>query len=41
VKIHVSSGSGVFENQNADVWANFFYLIKSRGIDMEKIHVRG
>ncbi|PNY05801.1 GTP cyclohydrolase I [Trifolium pratense] len=41
VKIHVSSGSGVFENKNADVWADFFYLIKSRGIDMENIHVRG
>jgi GTP cyclohydrolase I len=41
VKIHVSSGSGVFENKNADVWADFFYLIKSRGVDKEKIHVRG
>ncbi|MCI01266.1 GTP cyclohydrolase i, partial [Trifolium medium] len=41
VKIHVSSGSGVFENKNADVWADFFYLIKSRGVDMENIHVRG
>lgn len=40
-KIHVSSGSGVFENKNADVWADFFYLIKSRGIDMENIHARG
>ncbi|KAJ1427933.1 GTP cyclohydrolase I domain [Sesbania bispinosa] len=41
VKLLVSSGSGVFENKNADVWADFIWLLKSRGIDMEKIHLRG
>ncbi|KAL2957408.1 hypothetical protein AAZX31_18G146100 [Glycine max] len=41
VKILVSSGSGVFENKNADVWADFFGLLKFRGINMDKIHFRG
>lgn len=39
-KIDVSSGSGVFENKNADEWSDFFYLIKSRGVDMETVHLR-
>ena len=41
VEIIVSSGSGVFENKNADAWADFFGLLKFRGIDIEKIHLRG
>ena len=41
VKILVSSGSGVFENKNADVWDDFFGLLKFRGINMDKIHLRG
>ncbi|KAK7304536.1 hypothetical protein VNO77_42417 [Canavalia gladiata] len=41
VKKLVSSGSGVFENKNADVWADFFCLLKFRGIDVEKISLRG
>lgn len=41
VKILVSSGTGVFENKNADEWADFFSLLKFRGIDVEKIHIRG
>ncbi|TKY66180.1 GTP cyclohydrolase 1 [Spatholobus suberectus] len=40
-KILVSSGSGVFENKNADVWADFFNLLKFRGINADKIHFRG
>ncbi|KAK7293148.1 hypothetical protein RJT34_16009 [Clitoria ternatea] len=41
VKILVSSGSGVFENKNADAWADFFSLLKFRGINRDKIHFRG
>ncbi|KAI4356342.1 hypothetical protein L6164_000372 [Bauhinia variegata] len=41
IKILVSSGSGVFENRKADVWIDFFSLLKFRGIDMEKVHFRG
>ncbi|XP_061341083.1 GTP cyclohydrolase 1-like [Gastrolobium bilobum] len=41
MKILVSSGSGVFENKSADLWADFFCLLKFRGIDIEKIHLRG
>ncbi|KAL2336786.1 hypothetical protein Fmac_011232 [Flemingia macrophylla] len=40
VKVLVSSGSGVFENKTADVWDDFFSLLKFRGIDMDKIHFR-
>ncbi|XP_012568976.1 GTP cyclohydrolase 1 [Cicer arietinum] len=40
VKILVSAGSGDFENKNADVWTDFFSLVKFRGISMEKIHRR-
>ncbi|KAF7845599.1 GTP cyclohydrolase 1 [Senna tora] len=39
-KVHVFSGSGVFENKNADVWADFFSLLKFRGINTEKFHFR-
>ncbi|ESW12671.1 hypothetical protein PHAVU_008G132600 [Phaseolus vulgaris] len=41
VKILVSSGSGDFENKNADVWNDFFSLLKFRGISVDKIHFRG
>lgn len=41
VKILVSSGSGVFENKNTDVWADFFSLLKFRGINVENFHFRG
>lgn len=41
VKILVSSGSGVFENKTADLWADFFNLLKFRGVDREKIQFRG
>ncbi|XP_028795584.1 GTP cyclohydrolase 1 [Neltuma alba] len=40
VKILVSSGSGVFENKSADVWADFYNLLKFRGIDREEIQFR-
>ncbi|OIW01298.1 hypothetical protein TanjilG_10459 [Lupinus angustifolius] len=41
LKILVSSGTGVFENKNADEWADFYSLLKFRGINIEKVHVRG
>ncbi|RHN46093.1 putative GTP cyclohydrolase I [Medicago truncatula] len=37
VKILISAGSGVFENKRAD----FFSLLKFRGISVEKINYRG
>lgn len=40
VKIVVSSGSGVFEKDSADVWADFFSLLKFRGIDRDNIQYR-
>ncbi|OIW21050.1 hypothetical protein TanjilG_28399 [Lupinus angustifolius] len=40
-KMLVSSGTGVFENKNANEWADFYSLVNFRGINMEKIHVRG
>ncbi|KAK6937848.1 GTP cyclohydrolase I domain [Dillenia turbinata] len=36
VKVVVSSGSGVFEDKEADVWVDFLGLLKFRGIDAEK-----
>ncbi|BAT84292.1 hypothetical protein LR48_Vigan03g120900 [Vigna angularis] len=41
VKILVSSGSGDFENKSADVWNDFFSLLKLRGFNMDKVHFRG
>ncbi|XP_027335660.1 GTP cyclohydrolase 1-like [Abrus precatorius] len=41
VKTLVSSGSGVFEHKNADVWADFFCLLKFSCIDIEKFRLRG
>ncbi|XP_020206402.1 GTP cyclohydrolase 1 [Cajanus cajan] len=40
VKTLVSSGSGIFENKSADVWSDFFCLLKL-GIEIEKNHPRG
>ncbi|CAL5424875.1 unnamed protein product [Camellia sinensis] len=40
VKVLVTSGSGVFENEKADIWGDFLSLLKFRGIDVEKTHPR-
>ncbi|KAL6210973.1 hypothetical protein ACLB2K_016202 [Fragaria x ananassa] len=40
VKLLVSSGSGVFENESADIWADFLSLLKFRGIDVNKTCLR-
>ncbi|XVF32132.1 hypothetical protein REPUB_Repub17cG0055700 [Reevesia pubescens] len=37
VKVLVSSGSGIFENENADAWSDFLGLLKFRGVTVEKI----
>ncbi|XP_027905499.1 GTP cyclohydrolase 1-like [Vigna unguiculata] len=39
--ILVSSGSGVFENKDANLWADFFGLLQFRGIEKDKIHDKG
>ncbi|XP_057736575.1 GTP cyclohydrolase 1 [Arachis stenosperma] len=41
VNVIVSSGSGVFGNKNADVWTDFFGLLKFRDIDIENVCPRG
>ncbi|KAF5446433.1 hypothetical protein F2P56_032061 [Juglans regia] len=40
VTVQVCSGSGVFENECAEIWGDFLSLLKYRGIDMEKDHRR-
>ncbi|GAV78217.1 GTP_cyclohydroI domain-containing protein [Cephalotus follicularis] len=40
VKSLVSSGSGVFENDNGDSWEDFFILLKFRGINVDKTKMR-
>ncbi|OIT38756.1 PREDICTED: GTP cyclohydrolase 1 [Nicotiana attenuata] len=40
VKILVTSGSGVFEDEKADVWTDFLSLLKFRGIIIESAHPR-
>ncbi|KAF7119289.1 hypothetical protein RHSIM_Rhsim13G0049900 [Rhododendron simsii] len=40
VKVIVCSGSGVFENDKADIWGDFLSLLRFRGINVEKIHPR-
>ncbi|KAK6259728.1 hypothetical protein SCA6_014202 [Theobroma cacao] len=40
VKVLVSSGSGVFENENAVAWSDFLGLLKFRGVTVEKILIR-
>ncbi|WVZ17772.1 hypothetical protein V8G54_010754 [Vigna mungo] len=39
--ILVSSGSGVFQNKDANLWADFFGLLNFRGIDKDKIIDKG
>ncbi|XP_050205427.1 GTP cyclohydrolase 1 [Mercurialis annua] len=41
VKALVRSGSGVFENDNSDNWSDFLSLLRFRGVDMNKIPVKG
>lgn len=36
VKVLVRSGSGVFENDNAEAWIDFLNLLQFRGINVEK-----
>ncbi|XP_052170229.1 GTP cyclohydrolase 1-like [Diospyros lotus] len=36
VKVLVTSGSGVFENDKGDVWNDFMSLLRFRGIEVEK-----
>ncbi|KAE8681802.1 GTP cyclohydrolase 1 [Hibiscus syriacus] len=40
IKVHVSSSSGVFENENALAWGDFMGLLKFRGVKVEKIPTR-
>ncbi|CAL0302795.1 unnamed protein product [Lupinus luteus] len=40
-KMLVSSGTGVFENKNADEWTDFYSLVNFRGIKVEKVHAKG
>lgn len=40
VKALVSSGSGVFENENADIWIDFLSLLRFRGINVDKTHIK-
>ncbi|KAB2597061.1 hypothetical protein D8674_039856 [Pyrus ussuriensis x Pyrus communis] len=40
VELLVSSGSGVFENENANLWADFWSLLRFRGINVEKTRMR-
>ncbi|XP_065876026.1 GTP cyclohydrolase 1-like [Euphorbia lathyris] len=37
VKIMVHSGSGVFEDENADIWSDFLSLLKLRGTDVSQM----
>ncbi|KDP45292.1 hypothetical protein JCGZ_15157 [Jatropha curcas] len=39
VKALVRSGSGVFENENADLWCDFLNLLKFRGVNVDKIQM--
>jgi len=40
VKAVVHSGSGVFENELADVWGDFLSLLKFRGINLDKTQMK-
>ncbi|XP_031100271.1 GTP cyclohydrolase 1-like [Ipomoea triloba] len=40
-KILVTSGSGVFEDEKADIWTDFLSLLKFRGINVENVHAKG
>ncbi|XP_065868715.1 GTP cyclohydrolase 1-like [Euphorbia lathyris] len=37
VKTMVHSGSGVFDDENADIWSDFLSLLRLRGIDVSQI----
>ena len=41
IKLLVSSGSGVFEDGKADVWADFLSLLRFRGMNTVNIHANG
>ncbi|RDY09485.1 GTP cyclohydrolase 1, partial [Mucuna pruriens] len=41
VEMLVSSRSGVFENKDADMWVDFFALLKFKGVDKDKVHGKG
>ncbi|CAO2839928.1 unnamed protein product [Amaranthus hypochondriacus] len=40
IKVLVSSGSGIFEDEDADIWAEFFGLLKLRTSIVDKIQKR-
>lgn len=40
VKSLVCSGSGVFEDENADAWSDFLSLLKFRGINVDRASMR-
>ncbi|KAL2557079.1 GTP cyclohydrolase 1 [Forsythia ovata] len=41
VKILVTSGSGVFEDEKSDTWTDFLSLLRFRDINVDNIHSRG
>lgn len=41
LKMLVKSGSGVFEDEVADIWTDFLSLLRFRGINNEDVHSRG
>ncbi|KAK4440988.1 GTP cyclohydrolase 1 [Sesamum alatum] len=41
VKMLVRSGSGVFENEKADIWTDFLSLLRFQGINIEDVSSRG
>ncbi|XP_044503070.1 GTP cyclohydrolase 1-like isoform X2 [Mangifera indica] len=40
VKAQVCSGTGVFEDQDADVWSDFLSLLRFRGVNVDKTDVK-
>ncbi|XP_031285579.1 GTP cyclohydrolase 1 [Pistacia vera] len=40
VKARVCSGSGVFEDQDADVWSDFLSLLRFRGVNVDKTRIK-
>ncbi|GAB4830289.1 GTP cyclohydrolase 1 [Ancistrocladus abbreviatus] len=40
VQVQVSSGSGDFENEEADVWRDFLSLLRLRGFPVDKIGIK-
>ncbi|KAL3633288.1 GTP cyclohydrolase 1 [Castilleja foliolosa] len=41
VKTSFKSGSGVFDNEKADVWTDFFSLLKCKGLNTEFVNSEG